>query len=345
MNEFIAKVTNFISLDVLTGRSWLDIALILAPSAILILTLFCLSFFIKIKEWRFTAFALCLVLALVYLPYELLRQSTAMSRADANVNEMHSRLQDLLNAANLSHLNDVANEEVSANILDDLIQGSDQQKKKDLILVAWAISENEKNSLNQMDDKQKSLTEEIKSRLQETKTEIIKSRPPIEKISDSIVKRLDSDINQLVETKMHTFKEEIDNSLDNFKESINTFVQDELNNYEEKLAVITQQNIDELRDYSNKASQTFSHQANKTNQESWKKIDAAKDSIDEAGTTIAQTVTQQIKQLSASIEHAQRKNDVLFEYNECMRTAGILDLAGKEQQCRTKLNQEISSLK
>jgi hypothetical protein len=144
---------------------------------------------------------------------------------------------------------------------------------------------------------------------------------------------------------MQAFKQEIDSSLDNFKENINTFVQGELNNYQEKLAVITQQNVDELRNYSNKASQAFSHQANKTNQESWKKIDAAKDSIDEAGTTIAQTVTQPVKQLAASIEMAQKKNDMLFEYNECMRTAGLLDLAGKEQQCKSKLNQDMSSLK
>ena len=345
MNEFIAKILNFLSFDVLTGRNWLDIVLILAPSVILIIALFSLSFLIKNKKWRFSAYSVCLVLTLVYLPYELLRQSTAMARADANVNEMHHSVQELLNSANLSHLNDVANKEVSANILDELIHGLDQEKKKDLILVSWAISENEKNSLKQIDGKQKSLADEIKSNLNETKIEIIESRPPIEKISDTIVKRLDSDINQLVETKMQAFKQEIDNSLDNFKENINSFVQGELNNYQEKLAVITQQNVDELRNYSNKANQAFSHQANKSNQESLKKIDAAKDSIDEAGTTIAQTVTQQVKQLSASIELAQKKNDILFEYNECMRTAGLLDLAGKEQQCKTKLNQDMASLK
>jgi hypothetical protein len=345
MNEFIAKITNLISFDALTGRSWLDIAFILTPAVVLIMALFCLSFFIKIKEWRFTAYALCLVLALVYLPYELLRQSTAMARADANVNEVHSNLQRLLNSANLNYMNNIANKEASASILDELISGLDQEKKKQLILVSWMIAENEKNSLNQIEDKQKSLTDEIKSSLKDTKTEIIQSRPPVEKISDSIVKRLDNDIDQLVESKMQAFKQEIDSSLDNFKENINTFVQGELNNYQEKLAAITQQNVDELRNYSNRASQAFSHQANKTNQESWQKIDAAKDSIDEAGTTIAQTVTQQVKQLTATIEMAQKKNDMLFEYNECMRTAGLLDLAGKEQQCKGKLNQDMSSLK
>ncbi|PXW88916.1 hypothetical protein C8R34_10665 [Nitrosomonas sp. Nm84] len=345
MHEFIAKVTNFISLDVLIGRSWLDIVSILTPSVLLIIGLFCLSYFIKFRKWRFSAYFLCLVLTLVYLPYELLRQATAMARADANVNEMHSSLQGLLNSANLDHMNDVANKEVSADILDELIRGLDRNKKKDLILVSWLISENEKSSLSQIDDKQKLLADTIKSSLSETKTEIIESRPPIEKISETIVKRLDGDINQLVETKMQAFKQEIDSSLDNFKEGINTFVQGELNNYQEKLAVITQQNVDELRSYSSKANQAFSQQANRTNQESLKKIDAAKDSIDEAGTTIAQTVTKQVKQLAASIELAQKKSDILFEYNECMRTTGVLDLAGKEQQCKTKLSQDMSSLK
>lgn len=345
MNEYIAKVSNFISFDALTGRSWLDMVSILAPSVILIAILFCLSFFIKFRKWRFTAYAICLLLVLVYLPYELLRQSTAMARADANVNEMHNSLQELLNSAHLTHLNAAANKEVSADILDELIHGLDQEKKKDLILVSWVIAENEKSSLNQIDDKQKSLADDIKSSLNDTKTEIIASRPPIEKISDTIVKRLDSDINQLVETKMQAFKEEIDHSLDTFKNNINTFIQGELNNYQEKLAVITQQNVNELKNYSNKANQAFSSQANKISQESLKRIDAAKDSIDEAGSTIAQTVTQQIKQLSASIEHAQRKNDILFEYNECMRTMGLLDIHGKEQQCKTKLNQDMSNLK
>ncbi|SFE90667.1 hypothetical protein [Nitrosomonas sp. Nm166] len=345
MNEYIAKISNFIFFDALTGRSWLDIVSILAPSVILITILFCMSFFIKNRKWKFSAYAGCLVLALVYLPYELLRQSTAIARADANINEVHNSLQGLLNSANLAHLKAAANKEVSADILDELMHGLNQEKKKDLILVSWLIAENEKSSLNQINDKQKSLADEIKSSLNDTKTEIIASRPPIEKISDTIVKRLDSDINQLVETKMQAFKQEIDHSLDTFKDNINAFVQGELNNYQEKLAVITQQNVDELKNYSNKANQAFSSQANKISQQSLKKIDAARDSIDEAGTTIAQTVTQQIKQLSASVELSQKKSDILFEYNECMRTAGLLDIHGKEQQCKAKLNQDMSNLK
>ncbi len=345
MNELFAKVTNFISFDTLTGRSWLDFVIILTPSVLLIIGLFCLSFLIKFRKWRYSAYFLCSVLALVYLPYELSRQATIMARAEANVNEMYSNLQGLLNSANLNHLNEMADQEMAATFLDDLTRGLNQEKKKDLILVSWSIAENEKKSFDEIDNKQQSFVNEIKTSLNETKSEIIESRPPVEKISDSIVQRLDSDINQLVEKKMHVFKQEIDNSLDNFKEKINTFVQGELNNYQEKLAVVTQQNIDELRNYSNKASQAFSQHANKTNQESLKKIDAAKSSIDEAGATIAQTVTQQVKKLSASIELTQKKNDIFFEYNECMRTAGLLDLAGKEQQCKSKLDQEMSSLK
>jgi len=349
MNEFIAKVLNMLSFDVLTGRSWLDILSILAPSVILIFVLLCFSFFLKNRKWRFSAYSVCLVLTLVFLPYELLRQSTAMARADANVNEMHSNLQELLNSAYLSHLNDVANKEVSSNILDEMIHGLDKEKKKDLILISWLIAENEKNALNQIDDKQKLLADEIKSSLNETKTEIIDSRPPVEKISDTIVKRLDDDINQLVENKMQAFKQEIDNSLDSFKEGINTFVQSELNNYQEKLAAITQQNVDELRNYSNRANQAFSDQVNKANQQSLQKMDATQESIDGIGAAIAdinlKNVAQQVKQLSTSIELAQKKNDILFDYNECMRTAGLLDLGGKEEQCRTKLNQDMSSLK
>ena len=73
MNEFIAKVLNILSLDALTGRSWLDLISILAPSVILIIALFVASLFLKIRNWRFSAYVVCLILTLVYLPYELHR--------------------------------------------------------------------------------------------------------------------------------------------------------------------------------------------------------------------------------------------------------------------------------
>jgi len=350
MNEFIATITNFFSFDVLAGRSWLDLVQILAPSVILIIVLFYLSIiFIKFQKWRLAAYGLCIVLLVVYLPYELMRQATALARAEANVEAMHSNLHGLLNSANINYLNTAANHELSAEILDDLIRGLDQKKKKDLLLVSWAISENGRNSLNQFNDTQKSFATDIKSSLSETKDEIIQSRPPIEKISETIVKRLDGDINQLVETKMQSFRQEIDQSLDNFNGKINTFVQDELNNYQEKLAAITQQNVEELRNYSGKANQAFADQVNKINRESLQRLEATKKSIDGIGATIAdvdlKNVAQQIKQISASMDFAQKKTDILFEYNECMRAAGVLDLAGKEENCRTKLNQSMSSLK
>ena len=78
-------------------------------------------------------------------------------------------------------------------------------------------------------------------------------------------------------------------------------------------------------------------------------MEATKKSIDGIGATIAdvdlKNVAQQIKQISSSMDVAQKKADILFEYNECMRAAGMLDLAGKEENCRTKLNQSMSGLK
>lgn len=350
MNELIATMTNFFSFDVLAGRSWLDFVQILAPSVILIIVLFYLSIiFIKFQKWRLAAYGFCIVLLVVYLPYELMRQATALARAEANVEAMHGNLHQLMNSANISYLDGAANHDVSAEILDDLIRGLDQKKKKDLLLVSWAISESGRNSLNQFNDAQKSFATDIKSSLSETKTEIIQSRPPIEKISETLVKRLDGDINQLVEAKMQSFRQEIDQSLNNFNDKINTFVQDELNNYQEKLTAITQQNVEELRNYSGKANQAFADQVNKINRESLQRLEATKKSIDGIGATIAdvdlKNVAQQIKQISSSMDVAQKKADILFEYNECMRAAGMLDLAGKEENCRTKLNQSMSGLK
>ncbi len=350
MNEYFTKVLQFFSFDVLVGRSWLDFVTILTPSVILIVGLFYLSvIFIKFQKWRIAAYGLCVLLTFVYLPYELIRQSTALARADANVKELQSNLHELLNTANLNHLQSATNQELSTEILDELIRGLEQDRKKDLLLVSWAIAENGKNALHQINDSQKSFADGIKSDLNKTKAEIIESRPPIEKISDSIVKRLDSDIDKLVETKMQSFRQEIDQSLDNFRDNINAFVQRELGTYQEKLAAITQQNVDELRSYSNKANQAFAEQVNKLNRESLQKMEATKKSIDGIGATIAdvdlKNVAQQIKLITASIDRAQKKTDILFEYNECMRTAGVLDLAGKEENCKTKLNQSMGGLK
>lgn len=81
---------------------------------------------------------MCAALALVYLPYELYRQSIVLARADANVKEIHGNLQNILNSANLSHVKDIADKEVSTNMLDELILDLDQKKKKiSCLLHGW----------------------------------------------------------------------------------------------------------------------------------------------------------------------------------------------------------------
>lgn len=348
MNEFIARFLNFISIESLMERGWLEVAQILLPIFVLTLVFLGLSFFIRSRRLKTMVSTLCALLALVYLPYEFYRQSNVQARADANIAEVQTALRNLLDAAHLAHVKEIADKNAAAGMLDDMIHGLDQGKKKELVLISWLMAENERAALGQLDSKQQLLAENIKSDLQLTKNEIIDSRPPVEKISDTIVKKLDDDINVLVEKKMQAFKQEIDGSLDGFKESISTFVQGELSNYQTKLAGITQQNVDELRNYSNRANQAFTEQINKINQVSLKKLDDTKEKIDGIGATSEtnlKNIMQQVKQLSASLEFAQKKNDILFEYNECMRTAGVLDLGGKGEQCKTKYNQDMGSLK
>lgn len=353
MNELINKAIDFISTDLLLGRTWLDGLLILTPSVILFVTFFILCFWIKNRSWRNFALFMCVLIALVYLPFELLRQSKLIDRANANVGEVQNKLQGLLNSANLNHASELATGESSAKVLDDLVSGIDANKKRDLILVSWLLAENEKNSQNQIDTKQQqlqqSLASEIKKRLSETKAQIIESQPPLEKISESLEKRLDNEINQLISEKMQNLKHEIDRSLDHFKTNVNAFVQTELSDYQEKLATVTEKNVDELRNYSNKASESFAEQINAINKESLQKIEATQQSIegisariDDAG---VKKIAKQVKQLSASLELSQKKNDIWFDYNECMRAAGVLDFAGKENECKNNLKKEMSGLK
>lgn len=348
MNEFIAKILKFVSFESLVERGWLEIAEILMPVFLLALVFLGLSFYIQHKRWKTAASIVCALLALVYLPYEFYRQSMVSARANANVSEIQGNLQSYLDSASLSHAKGIADKEAAASMLDEMIHGLNQEKKKELVLISWLVAENEKYALNQIDSKQKSLGDDIKSNLAAAKVEIIDSRPPVDKISDSIVKKLDDDVKVLIERKMLGFKQEIDNSLDGFKESINTFVQGELNNYQTKLAGITQQNVDELKNYSSRANHAFAEQVNKINQVSLKKLDATKESIEGVGAasdTNLKNITQQVKQLSAALETAQKRNDILFEYNECMRTAGMLDLGGKVEQCKVKYQQELSALR
>ncbi|UJP05973.1 MAG: hypothetical protein LZF61_03060 [Nitrosomonas sp.] len=348
MNEYIANMLKFVSIEALMTRGWLDVVQVLLPVFMLVLVFLGLSFFIRHPRWKTAASMACALLAIVYLPYEFYRQSMIAARAEANVGEIQVNLQSLLDSAGLAHVKGIADKAAAASILDEMIHGVNQEKKKELVLISWLVAESEKNSLNQIDSKQKSLSEEIKSSLQATKTEIIESRPPVEKISDTIVRKLDDDIKVLVENKMQAFKQEIDQSLEGFKDGVNTFVQNELKGYQARLAGITQQNVEELRNYSNRANQAFTEQANKINQVSLKKLDDTKESITGLGVASENNlkhIAQQVKQLTVSLELAQKKSDILFEYNECMRTAGVLDLGGKSEQCKAKLNQDMGSLK
>jgi len=348
MNEYIAELLNLFSFDQIINRDWLDIALIVAPSVILILALLGYLFFVKSKKWRITVYATCLALTLTILPYELLRQSAEMSRADANVDEIQDGLKELLTTANLEHISGITNKAVATEILDEMIQGLGQEKKKDLILISWLMAENDRMSLNQFENKQESLANDIKLSLSDTKSEIIDSRTPVEKISDDIVTRLDSDVNYLIENKMQSFKHEINHSLDTFQQGINSFIQTELNSYEEKLSAITEKNTEELRGYAQKAEQAFSQQVNKTNKDSIQRLDDTKLSIESINTAIRKinldNVMQQVKQLSNSVEDSQRKSSIMFEYNECLRSITLFDLTGKKEQCREAFSEKMASL-
>ncbi len=348
MNEYIAELSSLFAFDELAERSWQEIALILSPSVLLIFLLFGYIGFLKTKLWQWTIYVICLVVIVVYMPYELMRQSTEMSRAQANIEEMHDGLKEFLDAAKLGYINSLNTEETAASMLDELINGLDAHEKKELIVISWIMAENEKQALGQIDDKQKLLADDIKTSVSTAKSEIIDSRMPVEKISGDVVKRLEMDVNHLLESKMNTFKQEIDSTLDSFEKDINTFIKSELGNYEEKLAAITQQNVDELRDYSSKASRSIAHQVNKINKESLQRLDDTKVSIDGIGAAISnidlQTVIKEISVLSSKVENAQKKNEILFEYHECMRAAGMLDLGGKKDECKTALDSAFNEL-
>ncbi|SEN24771.1 hypothetical protein [Nitrosomonas marina] len=348
MNEYIAELSNLFSVDSLVERSLLEIALIVLPTILLAVVLFGYISFVKTKFLQWTIYLACFVLIVIYLPYELMRQSTEMSRAQANVKEMHATLQEFLDTASLGYMNSLNSEPVAAEMLDELIDGLGAHEKKELIVISWLMAENEKQAFGKIDDRQKLLADDIKTSVSSAKSEIIGSRAPVEKISGDVVKRLEIEVNHLLAEKMGSFKQEIDTVLDGFESDINTFIQTELNNYQEKLAGITQQNVEELRDYSNKASQSIARHVKRINQESLQKLDETKDSLDGIGAAISnidlQSVISQIALLSSRLEAAQQKNDILFEYNECMRSTGMLDLAGKKEQCKETLESALAEL-
>lgn len=348
MNEYITELSNLFSFQELMNRSWVEIALIVSPTALLICLLLGYLFFLRTKVWQWTLYGLGLVLLVGYLPYELMRQSTEMSRAQANVEVLHDNLQTFLREANIDYVNSFNDQAVAQHMLDELINGLDAEARKELIMLSWLMSENEKQALGQIDNKQQLMADDIKTSVTTAKSEIIDSRAPVEKISGDVVKRLETEVNHLLANKMSSFKEEIDNTLNGFEKDINEFIQGELGNYEEKLAEITQQNVEELRNYSSQANRTIARQVDKINKESLKKLDATKVSIEGIGTAIGnidlQSVINQIVQLSTKIESTQQRNDAQFDYLECMRTAGMLDLGGKRDECRSALDTALQGL-
>ena len=348
LNEFIAGWINGFSLSMITDRSWFEITSILAPSIILILVLFGFSFTLQNRNWRIVTYTVCLLLTLLFLPYELFRQSAALSKAQTNISEMQTRLKGLLNASELNHIENLADKEVASSMLEETIDNLEQKEKKELILISWLIAENEKQSLRLHEDKQKLFFDEIKSSLNEAKGEIINTREPVDKISDDIVKRIDGDISHLIGNKMQSLNQAFDHSLKTFQQEINSFVQNEFKTHEERLATLTQKSIDELRNYTSKAGQELDNKIRDIDRESSHKLDETQKNINHLEGTIENIdldkIVAHIKQLSGSIDLIQKQSDVQFEYNECIRTVGWLDLIGKEEECKNKLYMNMNNL-
>ncbi len=348
LNEFIAGWINGFSLSTITDRNWIEIASILTPSIILILVLFGLSFTLQNKNWKIATYTACLLLALLFLPYELFRQSATLSKAQANISEMQTRLKELLNASELNHIENLADKEVVSSMLEEMIGNLEQKERKELILISWLIAENEKQSSHLHEDRQKLLFDGIKSSLNEAKGEIINTREPVDKIADDIVKRIDSDISHLIGNKMQSLNQAFDHSLDIFQQEINSFVQNEFKAYEERLTTLTQRSIDELRNYTSEAGQELDSKIRDIDRESLHKLDQTQKNIDHLEDTIEsinlEKIVARIKRLSDSIDLIQKQSDVQFEYNECIRTVGWIDLIGKEEECKKKLYMNINDL-
>lgn len=352
LNEFIAGWINGVSLSRVTDRDWFEIVSILAPSVILILVLFGFSFALQNKNGKIVTYITCLLLTLLFLPYELFRQSAAISKAQANISEIQTSLKTLLSTSDLKHIENLADKEVAVSILEEMINPLDRKEKKELILISWLIAENEKQSLRLHEDKQKLFSDEIKSSLSDTKQEIINTREPVDKIADDILKRIEGDINHLIENKMQSFSQAIDHSLGTFQQGINSFVQNELRTYEETLAALAQKGADELshelKNFTHTTGLEFSNQLRHVNQESLQKLDETQKSIDHLGNAIENInpnkMITHIKRLSDSIELIQKQNEVRFRYHECMRSAGLIDLIGKEEECKKQLSTHMNDL-
>lgn len=345
LNNLIGKWVSGFSINVITDRTWVELASILAPSALLILILFGIAVSLENKTWRSFNLWICLLVTIFYLPYELYRQSSNLVKAQTNIGEVQTNLKLLLDSAHLNHVGNLIDEEVSSHVLGEMIHSGE---KKDLLYISWLLSENEKKLLAEQENKQKMIVNELNSALSNLKQEIVETQEPVEKIANDILSRIDGTISQLIESKIQHFNQALNQSLENFQSEINTFVQNELNTYQAKLTEITQQNTDELQSYTRSAKQTFADQINQTNKESLQKLDETTKSIDQMKAALGginfEQIVGQVQQLSNSIKSAQERNEALFEYNECIRTAGIIDLIGKEEDCKKKLNNRLNEL-
>ncbi|SDX90978.1 hypothetical protein [Nitrosomonas sp. Nm33] len=403
LNKFIAGLLNNFSLSAVTDRSWFEIASILTPSIILILTLFGFSFILQKRNWKIVIYITCLLLTLLFLPYELFRQSAAISKAEANIGVMQASLKTLLNASDLNQIENLADKEVASSILEEMIGNLDQKEKKEVLLISLLTAENEKQSLRFLEDKHKHFSNEIKSSISDAKEEIINTREPVDKISGDILKQIDGGINHLIENKMQSFNQAsdeiksiisdakkeiintrepvdkisgdilkqidgnishlienkmqsfnqaIDHSLETLQQGINSFVQNELEAHEKTLVTLTQKSIGELgnklKDYTNETKQEITNQIKHANNEPLQKLDVTQKSIDQLGNTVGNInldkVIAHIKQLSTSIDLLQKQNEVQFEYNECIRSVGWIDLVGKAEECKKKLYTSMNEL-
>lgn len=348
MKDFVVELINALPLSAVEGRSWFEIVSILAPSVLFISVLFGVSFFLREKYLKRTVVILCVVLALFFLPYELFRQASNISKANENINITQSQLKELLTASGLDYLKPLVGKEVASDVLAELIYDLSDEQKRSIIFMGWLIAENETKIKKYVDRIYQSLDEEIKLSLNNVTKEIISSRTPTEKISEDILARIDGDVSQRIEQKMAAFNQDIDQSLGNFQEKINSFVQSQLDEYEQTLVKIAQKNSKELENYSDRARIAFATQLNRSNRASLQKLEDTKKRVDGIGTELAsaniKNLTGDVKKLSVLIEEIQKKNDILFKYNECIRLVGFIDFSGKEEQCRKEMNRRLENL-
>lgn len=349
MIEFIETFISGIPFSAVEDRNWQEIALILAPTVLLIIVLFLTSFSLKIKFFKKTIHIICITLSLVFLPYELFRQANEMSKADTNIAITQESLKELLGASNLNHVELLADKEAASKTLEKLLFDVSKEEKQALLTISWLIAENEIQARLHQENKYQSLSDNIQSNLMIMKEEIIDSRPPVEKISDDILHGIEQDLTQLIETKMESLNEDINHSLENFQANISDFIKNQVQEYDEALELILQKNVNEFQQHANKEIIAITRQVNEANLKSMQKLQDTKNSVDNVGEKLAsvnlQEVVTNMNQLSVSVGDIKKRNKILFTYNECLRTVGLIDLAGKEAKCRDELNEAIDELK